>query len=177
MIIGTWRSYFIGWQIFENKIWCPACKKEEGTFTFTFSCISYWQAELGIVQCCNIVPSLVSIIGKVWESGLYFAPQPPCGLDHFFGVGPPPLLSAGRGGKPPLPAGQGAHPWFPALFVGDDWGKLMPLFEILFPRFVNLLSQLEIEQAEIGGALSRSLKLLHPHLQQVWHLNILLYLL
>ena len=65
---------------------------------------------MGIVQCCNIVPSLVSIIGKVWESGLYFAPQPPCGLDHFFGVGPPPLLSVGRGGKPPLPAGQGAHP-------------------------------------------------------------------
>ena len=27
--------------------------------------------------------------------------------------------------------------------------------DILFPRFVNLLSQLEIEQAEIGGALSR----------------------
>ena len=27
MIFWTWRSYFICWQIFENKVWCPVSKK------------------------------------------------------------------------------------------------------------------------------------------------------
>ena len=35
MIFGTWRSYFISSQIFENKVWCPESKKEEATFTFS----------------------------------------------------------------------------------------------------------------------------------------------
>ena len=67
---------------------------------FTFSSISYWQAGLGIVQCCNIVPSFVSSIGESWDSGLYFAPQLPRGFDHFYGTG--------RGGEPPLPRGEGS---------------------------------------------------------------------
>ena len=61
---------------------------------FTFSCISHWQAGLGIIQCCNIVPS----IGFLY-SGLYFALQLPRGFDHFYG--------AGRGGEPPPPRGAG----------------------------------------------------------------------
>ena len=59
---------------------------------------------LGIVQCCNIVPSLVSYIGKIG--------QLPRGFDHFYGAGrggePPPPHSAGRGGEPPLPRGEGS---------------------------------------------------------------------
>ena len=66
---------------------------------FTFSCISYWQTGLGIVQCCNIVPSFVSSIGESWDSGHYFVPQTPRGLDHFYG------------------AGRGVHPWFYALYA------------------------------------------------------------
>ena len=76
------------------------------------SCISYWQAGLGIVQCCNIVPSLLSSFGESWDSGIYFAPQLPRGFDHFYGAGrggePPPPHSAGRGGEPPLPRGEGS---------------------------------------------------------------------
>ena len=93
MIFWTWGSYFICWQIFENNVWCPVRKKKKKVLSlFTFSCISYWQAGLGIVQCCNIVPSLISSIGESWDSGLYFAPQLPRGFDHFYG--------AGRGGHP-----------------------------------------------------------------------------
>ena len=67
------------------------------------SCISYWQTGLGIVQCCNIVPSFVSSIGESWDSGLYFAPQLPRGFDHLYraGRGTPPLPTPqGRGGAP-----------------------------------------------------------------------------
>ena len=31
MIFWTWRSYFIRYQIFENKVWCPVSKKEQST--------------------------------------------------------------------------------------------------------------------------------------------------
>ena len=54
------------------------------------------------VQCCDIVPSLVSSFGESLDTGLYFAPQLPRGFDHFYGAGrggePPPPHSAGRGG-------------------------------------------------------------------------------
>ena len=37
MIFGTWRSYFISWQIFENKVWCPVSKKRRRYFYFLLS--------------------------------------------------------------------------------------------------------------------------------------------
>ena len=52
------------------------------------------------VQCCDIVPSLVSSFGESLDIGLYFAPQLPRGFDHFYG--------AGRGGEPPPPRGEGS---------------------------------------------------------------------
>ena len=64
------------------------------------------------VQCCDIVPSLVSSFGESLDTGLYFAPQLPRGFDHFYGAGrggePPPPHSAGRGGEPPPPRGEGS---------------------------------------------------------------------
>ena len=64
------------------------------------------------VQCCDIVPSLVSSFGESLDIGLYFAPQLPRGFDHFYGAGrggePPPPHSAGRGGEPPPPRGEGS---------------------------------------------------------------------
>ena len=54
------------------------------------------------VQCCDIVPSLVSSFGESLDTGFFFAPQFPRGFDHFYGAGrggePPPPHSAGRGG-------------------------------------------------------------------------------
>ena len=37
MIFWTWRSYFIRWQIFENKVWCPVSKKRTKYFHFLLS--------------------------------------------------------------------------------------------------------------------------------------------
>ena len=37
MIFWTWRSYFICWQIFENKVWCPVSKKRRRYFHFLLS--------------------------------------------------------------------------------------------------------------------------------------------
>ena len=83
-------------------------KKKKVFSLFTFSCISYWQAGLGIVQCCNIVPSFVSSIGESWDLGLYFAPQLPRSFEHFYraGRGTPPSPQCGAS----IPGANLAHP-------------------------------------------------------------------
>ena len=43
----------------------------------------YWQAGLGVVQCCNILPSLV------WECDLWFSLPLLRGFDHSCGAGNP----------------------------------------------------------------------------------------
>ena len=65
---------------------------------------------MGIVQCCNIVPSLVPSVGKNRELGFYFAPQLPHGFGHFCGAGnhPSPQYGAERGTT--LPERRGDHP-------------------------------------------------------------------
>ena len=67
------------------------------------------------VQCCDIVPSLVSSFGESLDTGLYFAPQLPRGFDHFYGAGqggePPPSPQCGAGrGTPPSPRGGAPIP-------------------------------------------------------------------
>ena len=101
--------------ISEQSTWNKALEDGvEGNFTFYFlsmiihkyssqywivkdvkdgvPCIPYWQAELGTFQCCNIVPSLVSYIGKIG--------QLPRGFDHFCWAGNPP--SPRGAGRPSL---------------------------------------------------------------------------
>ena len=143
MIFGTWMSYFLSCQILENKVRSPVSKKKdwvEGSFTFSYvstifhkkssqywvvkdgvSCISYWQAGLGLVQCCNIVPSLVPSVGKNWESGFYFAPKLPRGFDHFVG-------RAGVG-NPPSPRGRATSR--PSLYF---WSLIWILSSSVFFR-------------------------------------------
>ena len=81
-----------------------------------------FQAGLGIVQCCNIVPSLVSSSAESRDSGLYCAPQLSRGFHNFYGAGrgtpPSPQWQcvAGRG-TPPCLAGRGIHPWFMRVFL------------------------------------------------------------
>ena len=73
------------------------------------------------VQCCDIVPSLVSSFGESLDTGLYFAPQLPRGFDHFYGAGQggePPLPTVrGGAGNPPLPAGRGVHPYLSVFWI------------------------------------------------------------
>ena len=37
MIFETWRSYFISWQMFKNKVWCPISRKIRRYFHFLLS--------------------------------------------------------------------------------------------------------------------------------------------
>ena len=84
------------------------------------------------VQCCDIVPSLVSSFGESLDIGLCFAPQLPRGFDHFYGAGrggePPLPHSAGRGGEPPPPRGAG-RPSLVGCALGnvltDIWHQLV----------------------------------------------------
>ena len=75
------------------------------------------------VQCCDIVPSLVSSFGESLDTGLYFALQLPCSFDHFCG--------AGRSGEPPPPRGAGR----PSLPNSTS----QPIAELLFSTSYILL--------------------------------------
>ena len=101
MIFGTWRSYFISWQIFENKLWCPVSKKIRRYFHFLLS-LAYpidrpdWALfSVVILFCC----------WRKLKFGPLFCPATSPRFWSFYG--------AGRGGEPPLPrsAGRGVHPW------------------------------------------------------------------
>ena len=108
-IWDIWRRYFISWQIFENKVWCPVSKKRRGHFHFLLS-LAYPIDRLD--WALFIVVILFHHIGflywRNWDLGLYFAPQLPRGFDHFYrtgrGTSPSPQCGAGR--EPPLPAGR-----------------------------------------------------------------------
>ena len=128
-------SYFLSCQILENKVRSPVSKKinwVEGTFTFSFlamiihrvnsqywivkdvkdgvSCISYWQAGLGIVQCCIIVPSLDwnPLLEKSKNRASFLPHNFPAVLIIFVGRGrEPPPHSAERGGEPLPPRRAG----------------------------------------------------------------------
>ena len=60
---------------------------------------------------------MVYSIGKIGESGLYFAPQLPHGFDHFCRAGlggePTPPHSGGWGGEPSLSRGE----WFVSIIT------------------------------------------------------------
>ena len=86
------------------------------------------------VQCCDIVPSLVSSFGESLDTGLYFAPQFPRGFDYFYRAGrggePPPPHSAGRGGEPPPPRGEGS-PRGGAPIPGNYNGEIGQKFDLV----------------------------------------------
>ena len=90
-------------------------KKKKVLSLFTSSCISYWQARLGIVQCCSIVPSFVSSIGESWDSAFILPRNFPAVL----------IIFTGRAGNPPLPTAQGGagNPAFPAGRVPCGAGR------------------------------------------------------
>ena len=161
MIFGTWRSYFISWQIFENKVWCPVSKKIRRYFHFLLS-LTYLIERLdsGIVQC-NIVPSFVSSVGESWDWGLYFAPQLPRGFDHFYGVGrggePPPSPQRGEGS----PRGGASIPdrYITMLCYDFLWGKQN--FTMANRDCWSLTFPLTLFEDPVGNMLYKSFCMLH----------------
>ena len=122
MIFETWRSYFISWQIFENKVWCPVSKKIRRYFHFLLS-LAYpidrldWSLFSAVIVFYHWFPLLDKI-----EIRAYILPRNfPAVLIIFTGrgrAGNPPFPTVRDGaGNPPLPAGRGAHPWSIASFI------------------------------------------------------------
>ena len=111
MIFGTWRSYFISWQIFENKVWCPVSKKIRRYFHFLLS-LAYpidrldWALFSVVILFHHFFPLLEKVEIRVFILPRNF----PAVLIIFTGrggAGNPPLPTArGGAGNPPFPAGR-----------------------------------------------------------------------
>ena len=105
MIFWTfWRSYFIFWQIFGNKVWCPVSKKRKNYFHFLLS-RAYpidrldWSLFSAVIVFYHWFPLLDKI-----EIRAYILPR------NFPAVL---IIFTGRGGagNPPFPTVRGVHPW------------------------------------------------------------------
>ena len=111
MIFWTWRSYFIRWQIFENKVWCPVSKKRTKYFHFLLS-LAYpidrldWALFSVVILFHHLFPLLEKVEIRVFILPRNF----PAVLIIFTGrggAGNPPLPTArGGAGNPPFPAGR-----------------------------------------------------------------------
>ena len=99
MIFWTWRSYFIRWQIFENKVWCPVSKKRTKYFHFLLS-LAYpidrldWALFSVVILFHHFFPLLEKV-----EIRVFILPR------NFPAVL---IIFTGRGGEPPLPCGEGS---------------------------------------------------------------------
>ena len=102
MIFWTWRSYFIRWQIFENKVWCPVSKKRTKYFHFLLS-LAYPidRLDWALFSVVILFHHLFPLLEKV-EIRVFILPR------NFPAVL---IIFTGRGGEPPFPAGRGVHPW------------------------------------------------------------------
>ena len=84
MIFGTCRSYFIRWQIFENKVRCPDSKKIRRYFHFLLP-LAYpidrldWSLFHVVILFHHWYPLLEKL--EIWAFIL------PCNFDHFYGAG------------------------------------------------------------------------------------------
>ena len=105
MIFWTWRSYFIRWQIFENKVWCPVSKKRTKYFHFLLS-LAYPidRLDWALFSVVILFHHLFPLLDKV-EIRAFILPR------NFSVVL---IIFTGRGGagNPPLPTARGVHPWF-----------------------------------------------------------------
>ena len=111
MIFWTGRSYFICWQIFENKVWCPVSKKRTKYFHFLLS-LAYpidrldWALFSVVILFHHLFPLLEKVEIRVFILPRNF----PAVLIIFTGrggAGNPPLPTArGGAGNPPFPAGR-----------------------------------------------------------------------
>ena len=149
MIFGTWRSYFISWQIFENKVWCPVSKKRRRYFHFLLS-LAYpidrldWALFSVVILFHHFFPLLEKVEIRVFILPRNF----PAVLIIFTGRGgePPPPHSAGRGGEPPLPRGEGS-PRDGAPIPGRRW--LKPLKSRIKSEIGNMRSVLFATQGPV----------------------------
>ena len=108
MIFWTWRSYFICWQIFENKVLSPVGKKRRRYFHFLLSLAHPidrldWALSSVVILFHHLFPLLEKVEIQAFSLPRDF----PAVL----------IIFTGRAGaeNPPSPqrgAGRGVHPWY-----------------------------------------------------------------
>ena len=156
MIFWTWRSYFIRWQIFENKVWCPVSKKRTKYFHFLLS-LAYpidrldWALFSVVILFHHFFPLLEKVEIRVFILPRNF----PAVLIIFTGRGTPPSPQRGAGrGTPPsprggFPEGRGAHPCLLSL-IGREASWPMTNIETFPSKQMYLyLSLVERKVAEL----------------------------
>ena len=130
MIFETWRSYFISWQMFKNKVWCPVSRKIRRYFHFLLS-LAYpidrldWALFSVVILFRHLFPLL-----EKGEIRVFILPRNfPAVLIIFTGRGGAgnPLLPTTRGGEPPLPR----RAWRPSLIYMDSSIWLLSVIAIL----------------------------------------------
>ena len=105
MIFWTWRSYFICWQIFENKVWCPVSKKRRRYFHFLLS-LAYPidRLDWALFSVVILFHHLFPLLEKVEIQAFILPRNFPAVLIIITGRG-----GAGRG-TPPSPQGGASIP-------------------------------------------------------------------
>ena len=104
MIFETWRSYFISWQMFKNKVWCPVSRKIRRYFHFLLS-LAYPidRLDWALFSVVILFRHWFPLLEKAEILALILPRNLPAVLIIFTG--------RGGAGNPPLPAGRGVHPW------------------------------------------------------------------
>ena len=127
MIFGTWRSCFISWQIFDNKVWCPISKKRRRYFHFLLS-LAYPidRLDWALFSVVILFHHWFPLLEKVDIRAFILPRNFPAVLIIFTGRG-------GAGNPPPSPRGGAS---FPALHHQASAGVLI-LF--LFLLICNLV--------------------------------------
>ena len=111
MIFGTWRSYFISSQIFENKVGCPVSKKRRRYFHFLLS-LAYPidRLDWALFSVVILFHHLFPLLEKVEHRAFILPRNFPAVFIIFTGrggAGNPHSPHLGAGGRePPFPAGR-----------------------------------------------------------------------
>ena len=119
MIFWTWRSYFICWQIFENKVWCPVSKKRRKYFHFLLS-LAYPidRLDWALFSVVILFHHLFPLLEKVEIRAFILPRNFPAVLIIFTG--------RGGAGNPPLPTATPLHAgrqcWGKTILPGAGYG-------------------------------------------------------
>ena len=140
MIFGICRSYFISWQIFENKVWCPVSKKRRRYFHFLLS-LAYpiYRLDWALFSVVILFHHWFPLLEKL-DNQTFILPHNFLAVSIIFagrsGEHPPPH-SAGWDGVPPSPRRAGRSS-LQKTFFAFLWK--FPVPEVIFVNFLQIYS-------------------------------------
>ena len=130
MIFETWRSYFISWQMFKNKVWCPVSRKIRRYFHFLLS-LAYPidRLDWALFSVVILFRHWFPLLEKAEIQALILPRNLPAVLIIFTGRGgagnPPFPTVRGGAGNPPFPTGRvprgAGRPSLVSSLAGGDY--------------------------------------------------------